>query len=88
MQLRDIGGFVLEMDRFRRDRPDLLAAKLAEAASTERELRGLERVLDEQLPLGELRQAGIGGACSNCGAVHGSADRYCGWCGNPLSRQA
>jgi uncharacterized OB-fold protein len=40
------------------------------------------------VPIAELRQAGIGGACSNCGAVHGSADRYCAWCGNPLSRRA
>lgn len=88
VQLRDIGGFVLQMYRFRRDRPDLLQAKLEGAAGTERELRALERALDEQPSLGELRQAGIGGACSNCGAVYGSADRYCAWCGNPLSRRA
>ncbi len=88
VQLRDIGGFVLELHRFRRERPDLLQAKLEGAASTERELRALERALNEHLPLGELRQAGIGGACSNCGAVYGSADRYCAWCGNPLPRKA
>jgi hypothetical protein len=86
--LRDIGGFVVELYRFGRDRPDLLQAKLEGAASTERELRALERALDEELPIAELRQAGIGGACSNCGAVYGSADRYCAWCGNPLSRRA
>jgi hypothetical protein len=87
LQLRDIGGIALEMYRLGRDRPDLLGAKLEAAASTQRELRALERALDEQLPPRELRQAGIGGACSNCGAVYGSADRYCASCGNPLSRQ-
>ena len=88
VQLRDIGGFVLALYRFGRDRPDLLQAKLEGASSTERELRALEQALGEQLPLGDLRQAGIGGACSNCGAVYRSADRYCSWCGIPLSRQA
>jgi hypothetical protein len=88
VQLRDIGGFAFELYRFGRDRPDLLQAKLQGAVGTQRELRALERALGEQQPLGELRQAGIGGACSNCGAVYGSADRYCAWCGHPVSRRA
>jgi hypothetical protein len=86
LQLRDIGGFMLELHRFDRDRQDLLQAKLDAAASTDRELRALERALGEQLPLSELREAGIGGACSDCGAVYGSSDRYCASCGNPVSR--
>jgi hypothetical protein len=88
VQLRDIGGFMAELYRFERDRPDLLQAKLEEARSTESELRALERALGEEQAIAELRQAGIGGACSNCGAVYGSADRYCASCGNPLSRRA
>ncbi len=88
VQLREVGGFMVELYRFGRDRPDLLQAKLQAARSTDRELRALERALGEKLPIAELRQAGIGGACSNCGAVYGSADRYCASCGNRLSRRA
>jgi hypothetical protein len=79
---------VLELHRFGRERPDLLQHKLEGATRTERELRALEQAVGERLSLAELREAGIGGACSNCGAVYGSADRYCAWCGNPLSRRA
>jgi uncharacterized OB-fold protein len=34
--------------------------------------------------LTDVREPGIGGACSACGTVHGSADRYCSWCGREL----
>jgi hypothetical protein len=34
--------------------------------------------------VGEVRQAGIGGACPECGTVHGSVDRFCSWCGHQL----
>lgn len=87
VQLRDIGGFMLELRRFGEERPELVQAKLAGAASTDRELRGLERALRERVPVRELREAGIGGACSRCGALHSSSDRFCAWCGAPL-RQA
>jgi hypothetical protein len=84
LQLRDIGGFVLELDRFGRARPDLIQSKVDAAAATDRELRALERALGERRGLTELREPGIGGACVACGTVHGSADRYCSWCGRPL----
>jgi hypothetical protein len=84
LQLRDIGGFVLELHRFGRERPELLAAKLAGAADTDQELGALEHALDERRPLRELREPGIGGACAACGTVHGSHDRYCAWCGRRL----
>ncbi len=86
IQLRDIGGFMLELQRFGRDRPDLVQAKLAGAASTDRELRVLERALGEPVPVRQLREAGIGGACSHCGAVYSSVDRFCSWCGTALSQ--
>ena len=86
LQLRDIGGFLLELHRFERRRPDLVQAKVAGAADTDRELRALERALDEHRPLCQIREAGIGGACSECGTVHGSEDRFCAWCGLPLTR--
>jgi len=81
VQLRDLGGFMLELDRFGRSRPALVKEKLAGAAETDRELRALETALRERRPLRELREAGIGGACPACGTVHGSADRFCSWCG-------
>jgi hypothetical protein len=84
LQLRDIGGFMLEQHRRSRSRPDLVEAKLQDAATTDHELRALERALDEHRPLSEIREPGIGGACRNCGAVHGSADRFCSWCGRQV----
>ncbi len=85
VQLRDIGGFVLELHRFGRERPDLVAAKVEHAAMTDDELRELERALGEEHSIRELREPGIAGACPRCGAVHGSVDRFCAWCGEPLA---
>jgi hypothetical protein len=87
VQLRDLGGFVLELNRFGRERPDLVAAKLRAAAGTDEELRALEIALDGRASVRELREAGIGGACAECGAVFGSADRFCASCGEPLSSE-
>ena len=84
VQLRDLGGFLLELHRFGRRRPQLVEEKLAAAAETDSELRALEGALGERRPLRELREAGIGGACQSCGTVHGSRDRYCSWCGRRL----
>ena len=84
LQLRDIGGFLVECHRLGRPRADLVEAKLKDALETDRELRTLERALAEDRPRDEVRQPGIGGSCSNCGAVHGSGDRFCSWCGNRL----
>jgi hypothetical protein len=77
---------MLELHRFGRQRPDLVEAKLSGAAETDHELRALERALGEPVPVRELREAGIGGACLQCGAVYGSGDRFCGWCGTPVHR--
>jgi hypothetical protein len=87
VQLRDIGGFMLELKRFGREQPDLVQAKLAGAASTDSELRALERALGDEQPLRELREAGIGGACPHCRAVYGSSDRYCASCGEPVPQR-
>jgi len=84
VQLRDLGGFVLELHRFGRERPELVAAKLRAAAGTNEELRVLEIALDGRASLRELREAGVGGACEDCGAVFGSADHFCASCGAPL----
>ena len=75
---------MVELSRFGRDRPDLVRGKLESALRTDAELRALERALGTGQPLRELREAGIGGACLECGAVHGSGDRFCSACGEPL----
>jgi hypothetical protein len=85
VQLRDIGGFLLELHRFGRERPDLVSGKIASAAGTDRELRALEQALYGSASLRELREAGIGGACGECGAVHGSDDHFCASCGAHLN---
>jgi hypothetical protein len=84
LQLRDIGGLIVELERFERERPDLVQAKVAAAARTDAELRALEQALGERRALRELREAGIGGTCGSCGAIHGSEDRFCASCGEPL----
>jgi hypothetical protein len=84
LQLRDIGGFMVELHRFGRQQPDLVKEKILAAAQTQTELRSLQGALQEQAPLGDVRTAGIGGACSECGTVHGSSDRFCAWCGRQL----
>jgi hypothetical protein len=85
LQLRDIGGIELELHRFSRERPELVHAKLQSAAAVDRELRALERALHGRVPLRELREPGIGGACFGCGAVYGSDDRFCASCGLALA---
>jgi len=84
VQLRDIGGFMLELHRFNQSRPELVQSKLQSAALADAELRALEQALGTEHRPGELRQPGIGGACADCGAVHGSSDRFCATCGEPL----
>jgi hypothetical protein len=84
LQLRDIGGFLVECYRLGRPRPDLVEAKLQDTLETDRELRGLERTLGDERPHDEVREPGIGGSCPECGSVHGSADRFCAWCGHRL----
>jgi hypothetical protein len=84
VQLRDLGGFVVELHRAGRERPELVSAKVAVAAATADELRSLEQALADGRVLREVREAGIGGTCPECGAVHGSADRFCASCGHRL----
>jgi hypothetical protein len=85
LQLRDLGGFLLELHRFGRERPDLLRAKLELASRTDDELRALDRMLQRRAEAHELREAGIGGACPSCGTVHGSLDNFCASCGEQLN---
>ena len=81
---RDIGGLVFDLDRFGRDRADLVRAKLDALRAVDDELRTLETALDDVRPLHELREPGIA-ACPRCGGLHGTEARYCPSCGLHLS---
>lgn len=83
LAFRDLGGLVFDLHRFQRDRPDLVEAKLSALAAVDEELRGLEKVLEDERPLHELREAGVS-SCPRCGALHSSADRFCPSCGVSL----
>lgn len=81
---RDIGGLVFDMRRFEHDRPDLLDAKIDALLAVDRELRTLERVLDDRRAFHELREPGIS-SCARCGALHSSEANFCPQCGLQLS---
>jgi hypothetical protein len=80
---RDLGGLVFDLRRFERERPDLVEAKLHALFEVDRELRALERALDDRREIHELREPGIA-SCPRCGALHGSEARYCPSCGLAL----
>ncbi|MEY2515388.1 MAG: hypothetical protein QOJ89_2746 [bacterium] len=80
LAFRDVGGLIFDMRRFERDRPDLVEAKLGALAAVDRELRALERVLDDPRPIHELREPGLS-SCPRCGALHASEDNFCPHCG-------
>ncbi|MBI5105589.1 MAG: zinc-ribbon domain-containing protein, partial [Solirubrobacterales bacterium] len=80
---RDLGGLVFDLHRFGRQGDDLVRGKLAALDAVDRELRALERVLDDRRDVLELREPGIA-ACPRCGALHASEDRFCPSCGTTL----
>lgn len=88
LQLRDLGGFTVELSRHGRSRPELVRGKIENALRTEQELRSLERRLTGRAAVREVREPAIGGICRRCGSVHGSADHFCSACGGPLRRPA
>ena len=81
---RDLGGLVFDLDRFGRERPDLVALKLAGLGSIDAELRTLAVALDDLRVGEELFEPGIS-ACARCGALHGSEARFCPSCGAPVT---
>ncbi len=83
VELRDLGGFMVELHRFGTDRPHLVQEKLVAAAATDAEIRALEHALGSPDPVRELREAGVGGSCDRCGAIYGSTDHFCSSCGEP-----
>jgi hypothetical protein len=87
LALRDLGGLVFDLDRFGRERPDLVRLKLDGLASIDGELRALEVALDDVHDVEELQEPGIS-ACAKCGSLHGSEARFCPACGTPVGEAA
>jgi hypothetical protein len=81
---RDLGGLVFDLHRFARRNDELVRGKLAALDAVDRELRAIERVLDERRDIIELREPGVA-ACPRCGALHGSDARFCPQCGTHFS---
>jgi len=88
LELRDLGGLVLESHRQGRERPDLVARKVEALRTTDAELAAIAAALDAEPASTELQAPGIGGSCSRCGAFHGASDAFCARCGLPLADHA
>ena len=91
--LRDLGGIVHEIHRAgqRGDHgrhEDLIATKLERIDRVDGELGELETMLGRSAEPTILREPGVGGSCPACAELHGSRDRFCSNCGNPLTRGA
>ncbi len=83
LALRDLGGLVFDLDRFSRERPDLVRAKLDGLASLDTERRALEAALGEQHDVDVLREPGVA-SCPRCGSLHASDAKFCSNCGLPV----
>jgi ribosomal protein L32 len=88
LQLRDLGGFVLDLYRFGQQRDHLVREKLDAIIATDKETHALEALLDQRQRTYEMRQPGVGGACPNCGDLHASHARFCAQCGVDLREAA
>ncbi len=75
----DLGGAFYEMAIRDHVRIDVLTRKAAELQRVDAELAGIEAAL-------ELERSGADGICDGCGAPYGPGTRFCGQCGNPLTR--
>jgi len=87
LQLRDLGGLVFDLYRFGEQRDPLVRQKLDAVLATDREVRQLDRLLDERRSLREVRQPGLK-ACPECGALLESVARFCSDCGTEQGRRA
>jgi hypothetical protein len=77
----DLGGLVYEMARRDHFRLDVVVRQAAKLQEVDAELGEVERLL-------RLEQAGAGGTCPSCGALHARGAVYCWQCGADLmSRQ-
>jgi hypothetical protein len=87
LSYRDLGGLMFDLHRFGGRRDELLVAKLTRLSELDRELRAIERALEERQPVTVLREAGVL-ACLRCAAIHSSDDNFCPHCGLSVSPDA
>jgi hypothetical protein len=73
----DLGGLVYEMAIRDHMRLDVLVRRAARLQEIDAELGEVER-------LARLEEAGAGGSCRACGALHGHGAFYCWKCGSKL----
>jgi hypothetical protein len=85
VQLRDLGGLVFDLHRFRRQRHDLVVDKLRKLQATDAELRDLERAVGDPRVIRELREPGLGGTCPRCREYFPSGASYCANCGDHVA---
>jgi alkyl hydroperoxide reductase subunit AhpF len=77
----DLGGLAYEMAVRDHYRLDVIARRAAELQAADAELGEVTRLL-------ATAEAGIGGQCRACGAVHSRGAAFCWHCGAPLLQQA
>ncbi|MDQ6915087.1 MAG: zinc ribbon domain-containing protein [Actinomycetota bacterium] len=89
LQLRDLGGFVLDLYRFGEQRDRLVREKLDRVIDTDKEAHALEALLGEgragAVRTYEIRMPGVGGTCPSCGEFHATDARFCARCGIDLA---
>jgi hypothetical protein len=85
VQLRDLGGFVLDLYRYGERRDHLVREKLDAIIASDKERQALEAALDDRRRIHEVRQPGVGGTCPRCGELHASGARFCARCGAALA---
>ncbi|HEY2636137.1 MAG TPA: hypothetical protein VGI54_02015 [Solirubrobacteraceae bacterium] len=88
VELRNLGGLVYELSRFRRRRDDLVKRRLESLAQADAEMAALEAALRTSTPVAEVRQPGVGGECPRCRRIHGTSDRFCAHCGLDLRAES
>ena len=77
---RDLGGLVVDQQRFQRPNAGLIQGKVLAIDGVDRELRAIEAALGAARLVNELALPGVA-ACIRCGALHGSDARFCPQCG-------
>ena len=76
----DLGGLTYEMARRDHFRLDVLVRRAAKLQEVDAALSEAERML-------RLEDAGAGGTCRSCGALHARGAVFCWQCGQPLMEQ-
>jgi hypothetical protein len=77
----DLGGLTYEMAVRDHYRLDVLARRAADLQQADAQLGEVERLL-------AAAEAGVGGSCRACGAVHSRGAAYCWRCGSPLLHES